>query len=164
MTQKLQSKILPNINEAVKALERHKMLGLEIVFTNGCFDCLHPGHVYGLTQASALGDILVVGVNSDRSVSQLKGSGRPITKQKDRLLMLGSLEVVDYIIVFDEKDPLQLIKAIVPDVLVKGGDYRIEEVIGKEIVENAGGKVVILPLLKGYSTTSWIEKITTSQK
>ncbi len=164
MAQRLHSKILPDTATAAKVIERHKMLGLEIVFTNGCFDCLHPGHVYGLTQASSFGDILVVGVNSDRSVSELKGAGRPIIKQKDRLLMLASLEVVDYLIVFDENDPSLLINALVPDVLAKGGDYQIEGVVGREVVENAGGKIVILPLLEGYSTTSLIKEVFRSHK
>lgn len=131
----------------------------EIVFTNGCFDILHVGHVRYLKQASELGDVLVVGLNSDASVKRLKGSDRPVNSEKDRAELLSALGFVDYVVVFDEDTPYNLIKAIQPDVLVKGGDYKPEDVVGKGIVESRGGKVLILPFVEGKSTTGIINKI-----
>lgn len=131
----------------------------KIVFTNGCFDILHVGHIRYLKQASKLGDLLVVGLNSDESVKRLKGSDRPVNSEMDRAEMLSSLGFVDYVVVFEEDTPYNLIKAIQPDILVKGGDYRPEDVVGKDIVESRGGKVQILPFVEGKSTTSIINKI-----
>lgn len=131
----------------------------KIVFTNGCFDILHVGHVRYLKQASELGDILVVGLNSDDSVKRLKGSDRPVNSEEDRAEMLSVLGFIDYVIIFEEDTPYNLIKAIQPDVLVKGGDYRLEDVVGKDIVESRGGNVRILPLVEGKSTTGIINKI-----
>ena len=131
----------------------------KIVFTNGCFDILHVGHVRYLKQASELGDILVVGLNNDDSVKRLKGVDRPVNSEKDRAELLTALGFVDYVVVFDEDTPYNLIKAIQPDVLVKGGDYKPEDVVGKDIVESRGGIVQILPFVEGKSTTGIINKI-----
>lgn len=131
----------------------------KIVFTNGCFDILHVGHIRYLKQASELGDLLVVGLNSDESVKRLKGFDRPVNSEKDRAEMLSALGFVDYVVVFEEDTPYNLIKAIQPDVLVKGGDYKPEDVVGRDIVESRGGKVQILPFVEGKSTTSIINKI-----
>lgn len=130
-----------------------------IVFTNGCFDIIHAGHVRYLKEAAKLGDLLIVGLNSDSSVRLLKGEGRPINCEADRAEVLCSLECVDYVIIFDDKTPLCLIEAIKPDLLVKGGDYAPDEVVGKEIVESYGGKVGIIPLVEGKSTTGTIRRI-----
>ena len=130
-----------------------------IVFTNGVFDLLHKGHIFSLTQAAKQGDILIVGLNSDSSVKKLKGDSRPINDQDARALLLASLIMVDAVVIFDEETPLDLIAAILPDVLVKGGDYTVDEIAGaKEVIAN-GGKVVINPILNGYSTTAIIEAI-----
>ena len=131
----------------------------KIVFTNGCFDILHVGHKRYLEEARALGDILVVGVNSDDSVRRLKGSGRPLNNEQDRVELLTGLDCVNYVIVFEDDTPYDLIKCIQPDILVKGGDYRAEDVVGKDVVEARGGRVVILPFVDGKSTTNIISKI-----
>lgn len=130
----------------------------KIVFTNGCFDLLHRGHVYYLAKARELGDLLVIGLNSDSSVTRLKGEGRPINDQNARAEVLGALGMVDYIIIFEEDTPLNLINMVRPKLLIKGGDYKIEEIVGYEEVISWGGKVVTIPILKGYSTTSIIER------
>ena len=131
-----------------------------VVFTNGCFDLLHPGHVTCLEQARSLGDALVVGVNTDASVRRLaKGPGRPITPEADRAFLVAALESVDAVTLFDEDTPLELISRLLPDVLVKGGDYAPHQVVGREVVEGAGGRVVILPLLEGYSTTTLLRRL-----
>ena len=131
-----------------------------VVFTNGCFDLLHPGHVTCLEQARLLGDALVVGVNTDASVRRLaKGPERPITPEADRAFMVAALESVDAVTLFDEDTPLELISRLLPDVLVKGGDYAPHQVVGREVVEGAGGRVVILPLLEGYSTTTLLRRL-----
>jgi D-glycero-beta-D-manno-heptose 1-phosphate adenylyltransferase len=133
--------------------------GKVLVFTNGCFDLLHPGHVRYLREARALGDALVVALNSDRSVRILKGEGRPILNLKERVEVIGALESVDYVTVFDEETPYSLIVQLLPDVLVKGGDWQLNEIVGREQVEAAGGKVLSLPFLEGSSTTEIIERI-----
>ncbi len=130
-----------------------------VVFTNGCFDLLHRGHVEYLHSARALGDALVVGLNTDDSVRRLKGEGRPLNGQEDRAIVLAALGCVDAVTLFDEDTPRELIAALVPDVLVKGGDYRVEDVVGREEVEAAGGRVVILPYLDGRSTTGLVRRI-----
>jgi D-beta-D-heptose 7-phosphate kinase/D-beta-D-heptose 1-phosphate adenosyltransferase len=130
-----------------------------IVFTNGCFDLLHVGHIRYLEEAKALGDILVVGVNSDDSVRRLKGPGRPILPQEERTEILSGLGCVDYIIVFDEWTPMELISSLQPQILVKGGDWTKETIVGREVVERSGGKVVILPFVEGTSTSNLIETI-----
>ncbi|MFB3844969.1 MAG: D-glycero-beta-D-manno-heptose 1-phosphate adenylyltransferase [Candidatus Cloacimonadaceae bacterium] len=131
----------------------------QIVFTNGCFDILHAGHVQYLEQAKKLGDILVVGLNSDASVRRLKGENRPINKQEDRALVLAALGFVDYIIIFEEDTPYELIKIVNPDVLVKGGDWKETDIIGADIVQAKGGIVLSLPLRPGLSTSKIIEEI-----
>jgi len=130
-----------------------------IVFTNGCFDLLHPGHIHTLTRAKALGDVLVVGMNSDASVKRLKGEKRPILNERERATVLAALEAVDYVITFEEDTPLQLIRALQPDILVKGGDWSAEAVVGKEEVEARGGQVVLIPYQTGASTTGLIERV-----
>ncbi len=136
------------------------MPGHKLVFTNGCFDVLHPGHVDLLQRARALGDSLILGLNSDESVKMLgKGDDRPVNSQDDRAYVLAGLECVDYIVIFHESTPLELIKACRPQVLVKGGDWPVDQIVGNDVVANSGGEVVSLPLLEGYSTTGFLEKI-----
>ncbi len=130
-----------------------------LVFTNGCFDLLHRGHVEHLAQARALGDVLVVGVNSDASVRRLKGAGRPRVAEADRAAALAALESVDAVTVFDEDTPLELIGMLLPDVLIKGGDYELDGIVGREVVEEAGGEVRVLPFLEGYSTTAILDAL-----
>jgi rfaE bifunctional protein nucleotidyltransferase chain/domain len=146
------------LTERLTSLRR---AGKRIVFTNGCFDLLHPGHIYTLTQAKALGDVLVVAINSDASVKRLKGEERPILNQEERAVMLSALAVVDYVTIFAEDTPLEVIRLLVPDVLVKGGDWGADAVVGRDIVEAHGGKVVLIPYQAGFSTTDIIERIVT---
>jgi D-beta-D-heptose 7-phosphate kinase/D-beta-D-heptose 1-phosphate adenosyltransferase len=129
-----------------------------LVFTNGCFDLLHRGHVYYLSHARELGDLLVVGLNSDASVSRLKGPGRPVNTEQSRAVVLGALTAVDHIIIFSEDTPIELIRSLKPHVLVKGGDYQMEEIVGYREVVSWGGEVVTIPLLEGFSTTSILKK------
>ncbi len=147
----------------LKALIRERALlrdkGQMLVFTNGCFDLLHPGHIRYLAQARALGDALLVAVNSDRSVQILKGQGRPILNENERVEVIAALRAVDYVTVFDEETPHSLIIQLRPDVLVKGGDWPLDDIVGREDVEAAGGKVLSLPFLEGSSTTEIIERI-----
>ncbi len=131
----------------------------KIVFTNGCFDIIHAGHISYLNEAKSLGDILIVGLNSDNSVKRLKGEGRPIICEKDRAYVLSSLKPVDYVIIFDEDTPYKLIKEIKPDILVKGGDYEGKDVVGKDMVESYGGKFILINFLEGKSTSGIINKI-----
>ena len=131
----------------------------QLVFTNGCFDLVHPGHVDYLMRAKALGSHLIVGLNSDMSVRRLKGPHRPITCEQDRKIVLSALQCVDQVILFDQDTPLQLIQAISPDILVKGGDWSVEHIVGREHVQSYGGRVLSLPLLPGYSTSGIIERI-----
>ena len=135
-------------------MHRRRLAGQTVVFTNGCFDLLHPGHVRLLREAADLGDFLVVGLNSDASVRRLKGPSRPINPAEARAEVLSALEAVDAVTIFDEDTPLELITAIRPDVLVKGGDYRPDEVVGRPEVEAAGGRLVLIPLVEGHSTTA----------
>src|SRR5262245_26095602 len=130
-----------------------------VVFTNGCFDLLHRGHVEYLYAARALGDLLVVGLNTDDSVHRLKGPGRPVTGEHDRAIVLAGLACVDAITFFEEDTPRELIAALLPDVLVKGGDYRAEDIVGAEEVKAAGGRVVVLPYVSGRSTTEILQRI-----
>ena len=131
----------------------------KIVFTNGCFDILHSGHVLYLEEAASLGDILIIGLNSDCSVRRIKGSNRPINQERDRAIVLSSLSVIDYIIIFTEDTPYNLINIIVPDILVKGGDWEIKNIVGADIVLKNGGKVKSLIFQEGKSTSNIIEKI-----
>ncbi len=133
--------------------------GRRLVFTNGCFDILHVGHVRYLQRARALGDALLVAINSDRSVRALKGEGRPVMSEAERAEMLAALACVDFVTVFEEDSPRRLIAELLPDVLVKGGDYALDEIHGREEVEAAGGRVLALPFVEGASTTNIIERI-----
>ena len=130
-----------------------------VVFTNGRFDLLHPGHVEYLAQARALGDALVVGLNSDASVRRLNGAGRPLVPEAGRAAMLAGLRSVDAVTLFDEDTPLELIRALLPDVLVKGGDYDLDGIVGRDAVEKAGGDVRVLPFVEGYSTTRILNRL-----
>lgn len=137
--------------------------GRRVVFTNGVFDILHRGHVEYLAKARAMGDALIVGLNGDDSVRRLKGPSRPIVGQSDRAIVLSSLAAVDYVCLFDEDTPLRLITAIVPDVLVKGADWSIDNVVGRDVVESAGGRVLTIEFLPDRSSTSIIERIRTAK-
>lgn len=139
--------------------QRLRAAGARLVFTNGVFDLLHIGHVRYLAQARALGDALLVAINSDRTVRELKGPARPVFDQDERAEILAALRYVDYVTIFDDVSPRSLIAELLPDVLVKGGDYQLDEIHGREEVEAAGGKVISLPFVQGASTTSLIEKI-----
>lgn len=147
-TQELQNKVA-----------QWRLLGKTIAFTNGCFDILHAGHIASLSEAAKVADILVVGLNADSSVKDLKGPDRPVNNEESRALLLASLCLVDAVVIFSEPTPLELIKLIMPDFLVKGGDYKIEEIAGSKEVLEAGGKVLINPILEGFSTTTLIEKL-----
>ena len=140
-------------------LTRLRRQGKRIVFTNGCFDLMHSGHVYMLAQAKTFGDILVVGMNTDASVKRLKGDKRPILDQASRLTLLAALEAVDYVTLFEEDTPLALIRRLQPHILVKGGDWSPDAIVGKEIIEHAGGRVVAVRHQGGFSTTHLIERI-----
>ena len=143
----------------IKIRERLKLGGRKIVFTNGVFDIVHRGHVEYLTKAKALGDVLLVGMNTDASVQRLKGPQRPVVSQDDRAFVLAALRVVDYVCLFDEDTPYNLIKAVMPDVLVKGSDWAIDDIVGKDIVEAAGGIVQTIDYVPKHSSTSIIQKI-----
>ncbi len=145
--------------DLVGIIQDHKTKGKRIVFTNGCFDLLHVGHIRYLEEAKTLGDILVVGVNSDRSVKELKGPLRPLLPHDERMEILSGLGCVDYVTLFDEPTPLELITALRPQVLVKGGDWSKEMIVGRDVVEGSGGEVVVIPFVEGASTTRLIETI-----
>ena len=150
--------ILP-LEQLLKVLEGERKKGKKIVFTNGCFDIIHAGHVDYLKKAKTLGDILVVGLNSDESIKRIKGENRPIIPQEMRAEVLSSLKPVDYVVVFEEDTPERLIKAIKPDILVKGGDWEINKIVGKDFVESYGGKVLTIPFTYDISTTKIINTI-----
>ncbi|HVG29635.1 MAG TPA: D-glycero-beta-D-manno-heptose 1-phosphate adenylyltransferase [Pyrinomonadaceae bacterium] len=154
----MEEKILSR-DRAAEVRARLRAEGRRLVFTNGCFDLLHVGHVRYLRQARSLGDALLVAINSDRAVRELKGAGRPVMPAGERAEVLAALEAVSYVTVFDELSPRQLIAKLLPDVLVKGGDYALSEIHGREEVEAAGGRVVALPFVEGASTTDIIERI-----
>lgn len=145
--------------ELIQVTAREKRAGRCVVFTNGCFDLLHPGHVRCLAEARTLGDVLVVAVNSDRSVRGNKGPERPLVAEQDRAEVLAALASVDYVTIFDEPTPRELISLVLPSVLVKGADWPLDQVAGREEVEAAGGRVVSIPLASGYSTTNLVERI-----
>ncbi len=153
----IQKKIVSK-NELGKLIHLWQLLSQKIVFTNGCFDILHAGHIHTLSTSADFGNRLIVGLNTDASVSKLK-PGRPLQNQDSRALVLAALNCVDAIILFDEETPLEFIKFIMPDVLVKGGDYSIEQIVGSKEVIASGGTVNVVPLLKGFSTTAIEEKI-----
>lgn len=155
----IEEKIISSPRDLTFWLHRKRMLSKTIAFTNGCFDILHEGHIFSLSQAAKEADCLIIGLNADCSVRALKGEHRPINNQQARALILASLLIVDAVIVFEEDTPLELIKKVMPNVLVKGGDYTVETIVGaKEVIANCG-RVVINPLLPGFSTTGIIEKI-----
>ncbi|MDP6907471.1 MAG: D-glycero-beta-D-manno-heptose 1-phosphate adenylyltransferase [Candidatus Marinimicrobia bacterium] len=147
------------LKNVIKAINDDKKDSKKIVFTNGCFDILHVGHIRYLSEAKSLGDILVIGINSDKSVKELKGPSRPINSLSDRALILSELRYVDYVVSFEEQTPLELIKIIMPDILVKGGDYTVETVVGSSEVIHSGGQVKLLQFHEGYSSTNYIDKI-----
>jgi D-beta-D-heptose 7-phosphate kinase/D-beta-D-heptose 1-phosphate adenosyltransferase len=147
------------LSELNHQLNRWRLLNKKIVFTNGVFDILHEGHIASLGEAALYGHVLIVGINSDASVKRLKGESRPVYNEGSRTLLMASLVMVDAVILFEEDTPLNLIKAIMPDVLVKGGDYTIDGIVGaKEVLAN-GGEVKTVPILEGFSTTGIIEKM-----
>lgn len=149
-------------DELILHVAERKRNGQRVVFTNGCFDLLHPGHIRLLEEARALGDALVVAINSDASVRRIKGNRRPVIPEHERAEVLAALEAVDYVVVFDEPTPQGLIARVLPDVLVKGSDWGSDEVVGRAEVEAAGGRVVSIPFEPGYSTTNLIERIRNS--
>jgi len=151
--------IAKNWIEANKQVDKWKLTGLKVVFTNGCFDILHRGHVEYLADAKACGDKLVTALNSDSSVRGLKGDFRPIQNQDDRAAILDALASVDLVVIFDEETPAEIVKTLIPDVLVKGGDYTPETIVGADTVTANGGEVKIIPFLSGQSTSIIIEKI-----
>ena len=145
-------------DQLVHQLKRWELLSKKVVFTNGVFDILHMGHISLLSQAATFSDILVVGINSDSSVKKLKGENRPVNAEEARALLVASLVMVDVVVIFDEETPLELIKMIRPAVLVKGGDYTLDTIVGAKEVIDAGGEVMIIPIEAGFSTTGIIEK------
>jgi len=149
-------------DELIQVTTREKRAGRRVVFTNGCFDLLHPGHVRCLAQARALGDVLVVAVNSDRSIRGNKGPERPLVSEQDRAEVLAALASVDYVTIFDEPTPRELIARVLPSILVKGADWGLDQVAGREEVEAAGGRVLSIPLAPGYSTTNIVQRIRNS--
>ena len=154
----IEKKIL-TIEEAKARISAWKVTGKTVAFTNGCFDILHQGHLFSIAQAAKEADYLIVGINSDASVKRLKGQERPINSTESRALVMANLVLVDAVVVFEEDTPYELITSLLPDILVKGGDYTIETIVGaKEVIAN-GGKVIINPIVDGFSTTNIIEKI-----
>jgi D-beta-D-heptose 7-phosphate kinase/D-beta-D-heptose 1-phosphate adenosyltransferase len=154
----MRKKVL-SVAEAVALVEHLRHTGKEVVFTNGVFDLLHPGHIRYLQHARREGDALVVGINSDRSVRTIKGPSRPINPEHERAEVLAALACVDAVVVFDEDDPQQIINRLQPDVLVKGADWALDAIVGRETVQSRGGRVVRIPLAEGHSTSAIIEKI-----
>ena len=158
---KINSKIfsLDDLNNQVNSW---KQSGKEVVFTNGCFDIIHRGHIEVLAQTADLGDRLIIGLNSDSSIQKLKGADRPIIDEHSRAILLAALSFVDAVILFSEETPINLISRLLPDVLAKGGDYEIETIVGHEIVQNNGGEVILVPFVDGFSSTIIIDKIKNS--
>ncbi len=150
---------IKTVAEAKALISVWNVTGKTFSFTNGCFDILHPGHLFSLAQAAKEADYLIVGLNSDQSVQRLKGPTRPINNTHSRAIVLANLMVVDLVVIFEEDTPLELIQSLLPDVMVKGGDYTIEQIVGAKEVIAAGGKVIINPTIEGFSTTNLIEKI-----
>lgn len=148
-----------SITSLEKSCREIRLKNKKIVFTNGCFDILHPGHIHILSKAKSLGDILVVGLNSDLSVKKLKGDKRPLVSEDDRSRVLLSLRFVDYVIIFNELTPLKVIKKIKPDFLVKGGDYNENDIVGSDFVKAYGGQVEIIKFLDGYSSSNYIDNL-----
>src|SRR5687767_10411704 len=152
-------RVILDMEELLRVRAGLRAAGQRLVFTNGCFDILHVGHVRYLAAARSLGDALLVAVNSDRSVRALKGAGRPVMNEAERAELLAALASVDFVTVFEDESPRRLIAELLPDVLVKGGDYRLDEIHGREEVERAGGRVLALPFIEGASTTGIIERV-----
>jgi len=150
------------VSEFKNLREKIRSESAKLVFTNGCFDILHKGHILYLNEAKSLGDYLIVGVNSDSSVKKLKGNNRPVNNENDRAFLLDNLKPVDFVIIFNEDTPYEIIKEIIPDYLVKGGDWKEVDIVGSDIVTTNGGKVVSLPFVKDYSTTGILKKIVDS--
>jgi rfaE bifunctional protein nucleotidyltransferase chain/domain len=155
----IQTKIFASAQQFLPVLDHWKKAGEKVVFTNGCFDLVHRGHIDSLSKAADLGDRLIVGLNSDASVRLLKGANRPLIDEQSRAILLASLLMVDAVVIFDEETPYQLIEQVVPDVLVKGSEYQVEEIAGYDVVLAAGGKVQRLSLTEGFSTSGLIQKI-----
>ena len=149
------------LEQAILRFAREKRNGRRLVFTNGCFDLLHPGHLRSLEQARALGDVLIVGLNSDSSVRQLKGEGRPVIAERERAEILAALESVDAVVIFDDLTPREVIARLLPDVLVKGGDWPGDQIVGREEVEAAGGRVVSVAVEPGFSTSAILARMKT---
>jgi rfaE bifunctional protein nucleotidyltransferase chain/domain len=147
------------IQELMPKLAYWKFKGMKVVFTNGCFDIIHRGHVEYLAKAASLGDVLILGLNSDSSVKKIKGEDRPINDEKSRALIVSSLKVIDNVILFEEDTPYNLIDAIKPDVLVKGGDYKAKDIVGYDIVKQNGGDIITIDFVEGFSTTKIINRI-----
>ena len=149
---------LGTVEELKEIAAKAKKTGKKVVFTNGCFDLLHVGHLHLLREAKKLGGLLIVALNSDDSIKRIKGPQRPVLSQAERAELIGALEMVDYVTIFNEAEPVTLIQALNPDVLVKGGDWAENEVVGRELVEQKGGKVIVVPFRQGHSTTNIIER------
>ncbi|MCF8219528.1 MAG: D-glycero-beta-D-manno-heptose 1-phosphate adenylyltransferase [Bacteroidales bacterium] len=156
--QKIQQKII-TWDQASTIAAKAKTSGKKMVFSNGCFDIMHHGHVEYLSKAADFGNLLMIGLNSDNSVRRLKGENRPLNRQNSRALLLAAMQFVDYVVLFDEDTPYELIKAVQPDVLVKGKDYKAADIVGYDIVTGQGGEVKTIDLVKGFSTSGIIEKI-----
>jgi len=150
------------LEELENKVNAWKQAGEEVVFTNGCFDIIHRGHIEVLAQTADLGDKLIVGLNSDSSIQKLKGKNRPIIDEQSRAILLASLSFIDAVVLFSEETPLNLISTLKPDVLAKGGDYEIETIVGHKIVQENGGKVILVPFVDGFSSTTIIDKIKNS--
>jgi rfaE bifunctional protein nucleotidyltransferase chain/domain len=151
-----------NLDALTNQVEQWKLASNKVVFTNGCFDIIHRGHIELLARTADLGDKLVIGLNSDQSIQKLKEEGRPVIDEQSRAILLAALSFVDAIVLFSEDTPLKLISALLPDLLAKGGDYEIETIVGHEIVQQNGGKVKLIPFLDGFSSTTIIDKIKNS--
>ena len=155
---KIQNKIL-SLDELLVVLKKHRENNDKIVFTNGCFDILHRGHIEYLAQASDLADIMIIGLNTDNSVSRLKGADRPLQDEISRAISMAAIQYIDYVVLFDEETPLNLIKNIKPDVLVKGSDYKVEDIVGYDVLMEYGGEIKTIDFVEGYSTTKIVDKI-----
>ncbi len=151
--------MIRSLNDIKKLREKIRIENRKVVFTNGCFDIIHKGHVTYLNEAKSLGDHLIVGINSDDSVKKLKGKDRPVNNESDRAFVLDNLKSVDDVLIFNEDTPYDIIKEIIPDLLVKGGDWKEEDIVGSDIVKMNGGKVISLQFVNNYSTTNILEKI-----
>ena len=148
-----------SLSELENQVNTWKQSGKEVVFTNGCFDIIHKGHIEVLARTADLGDKLIIGLNSDSSIQKLKGKSRPIMQQESRAMLLASFSFVDAVILFSENTPINLISSLLPDILAKGGDYKIETIVGYKIVQENGGQVILLPFLDGFSSSTIINKI-----